>query len=146
VLKSVGNVDRYGLEGLWIRGPWSLQGEYLHAGTTFSDGKPAYHVDGWYAFASWIATGESRPYADGNVGNVSPSRPWGAVEFALRYSAVDLNGGGVTRGREHDWTLGVNWYLGRHLKIQANYVRAFSDRKQLIVDPRVVELRAQILL
>jgi phosphate-selective porin OprO/OprP len=146
VLKSVDDVSRYGLEGLWIRGPWSLQSEYLHADTTFSVGKPAYHIGGWYAFVSWIATGEARPYAGGNVGNVSPSRPWGAVEFALRYSAVDLNGGSVTGGREHDWTLGVNWYFGRHLKIQANYVRAFSDRKQLVVDPRVVELRAQILL
>jgi len=121
-----------------------LQGEHLRANTSFDDGKPAYRIDGWYAFASWVATGESRPYKDGNVGNVVPSRPWGAVEFAARYSTVDLDGGGIMGGREHDWTLGVNWYLGRHLKLQANYIRAFSDRKQLAVDPHIVELRAQI--
>ena len=143
-LKNVDKVDRYGFEALWIRGPWSLQGEYLRANTSFDDGKPAYRIDGWYAFASWVATGESRPYKDGNVGNVVPSRPWGAVEFAARYSTVDLDGGGIMGGREHDWTLGVNWYLGRHLKLQANYIRAFSDRKQLAVDPHIVELRAQI--
>ena len=143
-LKHVDEIDRYGLEALWIRGPWSLQGEYLRANTSFDDGKPAYRVDGWYAFASWVATGESRPYSNGNVGNVRPSRPWGALEFALRYSTVDLNGGGITGGREHDWTLGANWHLGQHLKLQANYVRAFSDRRGLVVDPRIVELRAQI--
>ena len=74
-LKNVDKVDRYGFEALWIRGPWSLQGEYLRANTSFDDGKPAYRIDGWYAFASWVATGESRPYKDGNVGNVVPSRP-----------------------------------------------------------------------
>ena len=143
-LKNVDEIDRYGFEALWIRGPWSLQGEHLRANTSFDDGKPAYRIDGWYAFASWVATGESRPYKDGNVGNVVPSRPWGAVEFAARYSTVDLDGGGIMGGREHDWTLGVNWYLGRHLKLQANYIRAFSDRRSLIVNPRIVELRAQI--
>lgn len=145
-LKHADEIDRYGLEGLWIHGPWSLQGEHLHANTSFDDGRPAYRVDGWYAFASWVVTGEARPYKDGNVGNVQPTRPWGAVEFAARYSTVDLNGGNVFGGREHDWTLGINWYLGQHLKLQANYIRAFSDRKQLVVDPRIVELRAQIQL
>lgn len=143
-LKNVASIDRYGFEMLWIRGPWSLQGEYLRANTSFDDGKPAYRVDGWYAFASWVATGESRPYKDGNVGNVQPSRPWGALEFALRYSTVDLDGGNVMGGREHDWTLGANWYLGQHLKLQANYIRAFSDRKSLVLNPHIVELRAQI--
>lgn len=143
-LKHVDRIDRYGLEGLWIRGPWSAQGEYLRANTSFDDGKPAYRIDGWYAFASWVATGESRPYRDGNVGNVAPSRSWGAVELLLRYSTLDLDDGSIAGGREHDWTLGANWYLGQHLKLQANYIRAFSDRKQLSVDPHIVELRAQI--
>jgi len=57
---------------------------------------------------------------------------------------VNLDDGSTMGGREHDWTLGVNWYLGQHLKLQANYIRAFSDRKSLIVNPRIVELRAQI--
>ena len=86
----------------------------------------------------------ARQYKDGNVGNVVPSRPWGALEFLLRYSTLDLDDGNILGGREHDWTLGVNWYLGQHLKLQANYIRAFSDRKQLVVDPHIVELRAQI--
>jgi phosphate-selective porin OprO/OprP len=143
-LKNVADIDRTGLEGLWIHGPWSLQGEYLRANTSFADGKPDYRIDGGYAFASWVATGESRPYKDGNVGNVVPSRPWGALEFLLRYSTLDLDDGSTLGGREHDWTLGANWYLGQHLKLQANYVRAFSDRKGLVVNPRIFELRAQV--
>ena len=143
-LKDVDHIDRYGLEGLWIRGPWSVQTEYLSATTTFDNGKPDYSVNGYYAFASWVMTGESRPYKDGNVGNVVPSHDWGAFELAARYSTVDLNDGSVMGGSEHDWTVGLNWYLGQHLKLQANYVRAFSDRKGLVLNPSVAELRAQI--
>ena len=47
-------------------------------------------------------------------------------------------------GREHDWTLDVNWHLDQHLKLQANYVRAFSDHNSLVVILRIFELRAQI--
>ena len=143
-LKNVDEVDRYGFEALWIRGPWSLQGEYLRASTSFDGGKPAYRIDGWYAFASWVATGESRPYKDGNVGNIVPSQRWGALEFLLRYSTLDLDDDPILGGHEHDWTLGANWYLGNHLKLQANYVRAFGDRKGLVANPRIFELRAQI--
>ncbi len=143
-LKDAANVDRYGFEGLWIHGPWSAQGEYLRADTSFNNGRPDYRVDGYYVFASWIATGESRPYKNGNVGNVLPAHAWGALELLLRCSELDLDDGAIRGGREHDWTAGLNWYLGRHLKLQANYVRAFSNRKDIVVDPRVAELRAQI--
>ncbi len=99
---------------------------------------------GAYMFASWVATGEERPCSGGKVGNVQPSRPWGALEFVLRYSTLGLDGGNIQGGREHDWTLGATWYLGKYLKLQANYIRALSDRKRLVVDPDIAELRAQI--
>lgn len=142
-LAPVDHIDRTGLETLWIGGPWSLQGEYLHADVALH-GRPAYAADGYYVFASWVATGESRPYAGGHVGNIKPKGGWGALEFALRYSDLDLDDGLVHGGREHDWTLGANWYINRYLKLQANYVHAQSDRRGLAVDPDVVELRAQI--
>ncbi|HUA79483.1 MAG TPA: porin [Dyella sp.] len=145
-LTNVNHIDRVGLEGLWIDGPWSVQSEYLKADTTFDVPKPNYDLSGYYVFASWVITGESRQYHDGNVGNVIPSHPWGAVEFAVRYSDLDLNDGRVQGGKEHDWTAGANWYLGTHLRLQANYIRAFSDRKGLVINPHVVELRAEIFI
>lgn len=145
-LTDVDHINRLGLEELWIDGPWSVQSEYLRAQTTFNTAKPDYDIDGYYAFASWVVTGESRQYHDGNVSNVIPSHPWGAVEFALRYSELDLNDGRVLGGREHDVTAGANWYLGTHLRLQANYIRAFSDRRGLVINPDVFELRAEIYL
>ncbi|KRE88531.1 porin [Frateuria sp. Soil773] len=137
-------VERRGLEGVWIDGPWSVQGEYLEARVARTQGRPDFDASGGYVFASWVATGESRAYAGGNVGDVKPKGRYGALELALRYSELDLDDGPVSGGRQRDWTLGANWYLNRYLKLQANYVRAHSERRGLRVDPDVVELRAQV--
>ncbi|RDI97365.1 porin [Dyella solisilvae] len=148
------SVDRQGFEALWIEGPWSLQGEYLQAQVDRSLGKRDYKVNGYYLFTTWTLTGESRYYSDGNVADrrynarnlqvIRSTSPWGAVELAVRYSELDLNDGSITGGKEHDWTAGANWYLGEHLKFQANYVWAFSDRGKLQVNPHIFELRAQV--
>ncbi|MFC3651794.1 OprO/OprP family phosphate-selective porin [Dyella humi] len=145
-LTGVDHINRMGLEGLWIDGPWSVQSEYLHAQTTFNVAKPNYDIGGYYVFGSWVLTGESRQYHDGNVSNVIPSHPWGAVEFAVRYSELNLNDGRVLGGTEHDWTAGANWYVGTHLRLQANYIRAFSNKKGLVIDPHIFELRAEIFI
>jgi phosphate-selective porin OprO/OprP len=147
-------IDRRGLEALWIEGPWSLQGEYLQARVVREAGRASYVSQGYYLFASWTVTGESRYYSDGNVADrrysgrdlqvIRPARRWGAVELALRYSRLNMNDGSIAGGIEHDWTLGANWYLGEHLKLQGNYVWAHSDRGDLQVDPQIAELRAQI--
>jgi len=145
-LTNVDHINRLGLEEVWIRGPWSVQSEYLHAQTAFTTSTPNYDLDGYYAFGSWVLTGESRQYHDGNVSNVIPSHPWGAVELAVRYSELNLNNGPVLGGKEHDWTAGANWYLGSHLRLQANYIRAFSSRRGLVINPRVFELRAEVFI
>ncbi|MDR3446837.1 MULTISPECIES: porin [unclassified Dyella] len=148
------SVNRQGFESLWIEGPWSLQGEYLKAQVDRYHGKPDYDASGFYVFTTWTLTGESRAYSDGNVADrryngrdlqaVRPTHAWGAVELAVRYSELDLNDGSITGGKEHDWTAGANWYLGEHLKLQTNYVWAFSDRGNLKVDPHIFEVRAQV--
>ena len=145
-----GSIDRLGLEGAWIHGPLLVQGEYL----TFSaspNGKPSYSGNGYYLQGSWVLTGESRPYSKGSIGNVRPMNDFGAFEIALRCSQLDLNDAPVLGGKENDWTIGANWYVGQHLKFQANYIRARSTKHygapidgDANVDPRIFELRAQV--
>lgn len=144
---SLGRVDsnrRTGVEALWIHGPLSFEGEYMHEQTTREAGLQNFRGDGYFAFVSYVLTGESRPYAAGTVNNVKPSHPWGAVELLARYSAVDLDDRAIRGGREHDFTLGANWYLTTHLKIQANYVKVHSERNGTRIDPDVFEMRAQV--
>ncbi|WP_058833560.1 OprO/OprP family phosphate-selective porin [Luteimonas abyssi] len=144
-LTPVSNIVRTGLEGLWIRGPVSLQGELLRAEVERDDGLGDYTADGGYIAASWLVTGETRPYSQGNVANPVPNRPTtGAVELLARYSTLDLDSGGIAGGRQHDWTFGANWYLSRNVKLQANYVRVNATRGEESTSPSMIQMRAQV--
>jgi phosphate-selective porin OprO/OprP len=140
---DVDHVDRAGLEAGWMRGPLLLQGEYLaeHADRTMH---PNYANHGFYVSAAWMLTGESRSYKDTAFGDPDPAHGWGALELAARFSELHLNDAPVQAGTEHDWTVGVNWYIDKHFKLQANYVSAASDRGNLQVSPHIYELRAQL--
>ncbi|MBS7457256.1 OprO/OprP family phosphate-selective porin [Coralloluteibacterium stylophorae] len=135
-------IHRVGLEGLWIEGPWSLQGEVLDVRAARGDGFADVTGRGAYVFGSWVVTGESRGY-NGYATNVVPAAT-SALELLLRYSALDLDDGGTRGGCQSDWTVGANWYVGRNLKFQANYVFAHSDRQGVVSDPEVFGLRAQL--
>ncbi len=143
-LAPVAHIHRTGLEGVWIHGPVSLQGELMHADISRGDGLRDYRADGGYVTASWLLTGESRPYAAGSLSNPKPSRARGAVELLARYSRIDLDDAGIDGGRQHDWTVGANWYLGPYVKLQANYVRVDATRAGVRSRPGLVEVRVQV--
>jgi phosphate-selective porin OprO/OprP len=60
-----------------------------------------------------------------------PCRPiagWGAWEIAGRYSTVDLNdqvgaATGVAGGRQTIYTLALNWYISRNVRLMFDYLR-----------------------
>jgi phosphate-selective porin OprO and OprP len=150
-IKNVDRIDLRGLEGLWIDGPWSVQGEYLSEDVARSGGLATISSSGAYLFGSWVVTGESRPYSKGNVGNLKPGGSWGAVELLFRYDELDLNdpGAGIHGGKEHNWTLGANWYIATHFRLQANYIWAHESGNPAFnkggpVDPKIFGLRAQV--
>ena len=80
-------------------------------------------------------------------------------QVGVRYDQVDLNDGeftapstvtGVLGGKEHNWTVGVNWYWRSNFKFAVNYVMVnserFSSASKLFVgdDPNILEVRAQV--
>ncbi|HEX7815988.1 OprO/OprP family phosphate-selective porin [Dyella sp.] len=142
-LADARHVRRYGAEGLWIRGPWSLQGEYLATHTSRRQ-SAAFYGHGYYAFASYVVTGESRPYNQGQVGNIIPEHAYGALEVLLRYSYIDLNHAAVNGGRARNLTLGLNWYLNKHWKLQANHIFVRASRHGQVTHGRVTGLHAQL--
>jgi len=52
-------------------------------------------------------------------------------EVAARYSTLDLPDGGVLGGEEENWTVGVNWYVNRNVRVSANYVDAKATPNRL---------------
>lgn len=140
------------LAGAW--GPVSLQGEYITTAVR-RKGLDDVDLDGWYVLASWILTGETRPYkpAEGVFDRIVPASVvgqggFGAWELAARLSELDLNDGSLTGGRERNFTFGVNWHLTSNVKFQANYIKVLDvERPGNAADgdePSAYTVRAQV--
>ncbi|MCZ6718104.1 MAG: OprO/OprP family phosphate-selective porin [Gammaproteobacteria bacterium] len=129
VIEGADAVTRIGLEAAAQRGPYALQGEYMRADVGRGSGFPDVHFDGWYIFASWFPTGEQRRYVrnGGYFGGVEPTRKYGAIELAVRYSTIDFNSRDIRGGRENNVTLGVNWYINEQMRVMANYIYVDTD-------------------
>lgn len=138
-------IGRAGLEAAWRRGPLLLQGEAARldadAGAAAADGLDA---RGGYLSLGWMLTGETRGYKDTVFQGPSPARGWGAVEAAVRASRIEFDRDGRSSGQDA-LTVGLTWYLGSHLRVMANHVRA-SGRGDAagLVDPRLLEVRVQL--
>lgn len=132
-LLDTGNIDAddastLGLEFVASAGPFSGQAEYLRKRVEYTS-QPAATFDGYYAYLSWLVTGESRPYSasSGKFGRFRPDNElgnggFGAIELALRYSVLDLSDGQVLGGDAENITLGLNWYLTDYAKLAFNWV------------------------
>ena len=100
---------------------------------------------GYYATASWVLTGEHRPY-DKNVGyarRVMPSRRIGAWEVFMRYGVVDLNDGAVHGGRMTGWWTGINWWATRRWKASIGYGTIDLDKGGTVGNTQTVLSRLQ---
>lgn len=122
------NVGLYGVELATVFGPFSLQGEYVGATVSNLEGADA-SLSGYYVFASYFFTGEHRPYKKGTFSRVKPASTFGsngpgALELAVRYSALDLDDGPVSGGEATSTTVGLNWHLNTNTRFMFNYVMA----------------------
>lgn len=174
-VRGVRRLTRGGIEAAFQSGPFRLQAEHMAAhvelGARDGDdrrGDAIFH--GGYVHAAYMLTGESRPYqiapdarygveyaTFGGVDLAERDRVSrggrGAWELAGRYSFLDLNSGSFEGGRQHNATLGLNWYPEKNVRVQANYVRAFGEdlkpeNKQRSgvarVDVNIVQVRIQV--
>ncbi|MFZ0486091.1 MAG: porin, partial [Arenicellales bacterium] len=118
------------------------------------DGLSSLRFDGWYAYASWLLTGESRNYdpGDGTFGRITPRHSVGqggpgAFELGLRFSRLDLTDDDVIGGVEDNLTLGLNWYATPNVRFMANYIKVLQlDRPGSEFDgdtPSVFQIRGQ---
>lgn len=128
--REITSYDRYGAESWFVYGPLSLQGEYLRTNIN-GVGYDGEHLTGYYGFASYFLTGESKAYhvRNGAANRIKPHRPfqwngtgWGAWEVAFGYDYIDMNSGVIKGGRADMIRFGLNWYPHSNVKFQANVV------------------------
>ncbi len=133
---TVDNITRFGGESAFVYGPFSAQAEYIQADI---DGK-GYNsetMNGYYGYASYFLTGESRNYKakTGAWDRLSPKRNFdmkgglGAWELAAGYDYLDLNDKKINGGRAATAKFGVNWYPNSHLKMMANFIHVLEVQK-----------------
>jgi phosphate-selective porin OprO/OprP len=132
--RSARNLTRFGAETALVYGPFSAQGEYIRttvAGTGYGNSTA---LDGFYGYASYFLTGESRAYKSktGAWDRLKPNRNFdmkgglGAWELAAGYDYIDLNSGAIQGGRASTVKTGINWYPNSHVRVMANYVHALN--------------------
>jgi phosphate-selective porin OprO/OprP len=138
---SVGVV---GLEGLWVKGPFKLQGEYMRANVERTDGLSDFTGNGYYVSGLWNVTGESWGYKAGVPTTGLPDDPnRGLWQLGLRYDTIDLTDDAVVGGEMDSWTAGVNWYWRSNFKFMVNYVMVDQDKGSVEDNPNVLEARIQ---
>jgi phosphate-selective porin OprO/OprP len=132
------NSMTYQAEASLRSGPFWLHGEYVRTDLD----APVYRdpsIDGYHITASWILTGEVRPY-NRRVGIFKPiavartveQNGWGAWEISARFSNLDMSEApdpeGFDAGDMDVWSLGLNWWLTPYFNVNANYRYAILDR------------------
>lgn len=151
---AIGDSDTMAsLEGLWIAGPVSLQGEAVYIDIDRTNGL-GQNASAYYLAASWFVTGERRnlDVKKGILGRTAILAPVtkggpGAIELAARYDSIDLTDitGPAQAGRYSAWTFGANWYPLPRVRFMGNYTRSRNDNPAVgaDVDVDTVQVRAQ---
>ncbi len=143
---------RFGGEMQWIFGPGDIKAEYV-AGR-FGDVERGglqgdVDIDSWYVSTSYLLTGE-RKVRDKWVSPKKifsiPDGGWGAWEAAIRFEQFFVNETPITLGlatgvdRVDAYTLGLNWWPNKHIRLMFNYVlNDFSDSAALGAEPQSSE-------
>ena len=143
-----------GTEAAWVRGRFSLMGEYLQALVLRDEGANL-RFGGFYVTTSLFLTRDSRVYsdADATFASVVPSRPlsWtarqiGAVEAALRLSYVDLADDDIRGGTASALTSGINWYWNRYVRMQFNLGYTHASGGPRPGDAAILQARFDLLI
>jgi phosphate-selective porin OprO/OprP len=127
-------VNQFGLEGAWVFGPLSVQGEYIQANAWASYKSTLeqsnYNFKAYYGYFTWFISGEHRMYnpSISTFDRIKPKKNFGkeggpgAWEVAMRYSEIDLDDTDIRGGTINNLTTGINWYLNPATRIMFNYI------------------------
>ncbi len=141
----------WGIELAVQRGPLSVQSEFLQAIVDRIDNSDLV-FQGSYVAASWLLTGESRPYknASGVFGRVQPrrefslgTRSFGAWECVTRISRLDLDSDDVKGGTMGLVTVGLNGYMSERFRIGFDFATGTVERDGAEEDLQIIGGRVQ---
>lgn len=136
------DIHKFGLEGALVRGPFSLQGEYMSAEAEPDTGSSE-TLTTYYAQVSYFLTGDARAYKakDAKFDRVKPIGD-GAWELALRLDGAENDD---TDAEAEAITLGVNYYATSHVRWMFNYIMAdMTEAGKPTDSPNAIVVRWQL--
>jgi phosphate-selective porin OprO/OprP len=133
------NVDHDLLGNIELAGYYKglrLQGEYIFDNVYIKDNAPANvnketkNFKGWYAMAGYLLFGGQQRYNSHDAEFTQPGRgrKWGDVELLFRYDYLNLNSKNIYGGSGENYTLGLNYYINKSVKVALNYLYTKDDR------------------
>lgn len=119
-----GQASAVGPELSGMIGPLHLATEYQSIAVDADSGGTR-HFEGWYAALAVPLLGPPRrwnaqrgAWVIPDTAGLAPAEGhWGWLELAGRYSRADLNDGPTRGGVQSIWTVGLNWYLERRVRV-----------------------------
>lgn len=140
---------KQGVELMIAHQRFFLQGEYIRTMVKREQNFTNYTGHGGYVQCSWLLTGRQYGYDEALA---CPGRPVGrALELCGRFNILDMNNeeAGVWGGAQKDFSLGVNYYMNKHIGMKLAYswvmpgkhIKEISDKNF-----SVVQLRFQMIL
>lgn len=136
---------RYGAEIDWRAGPVALRSELIQVvdqrldQSTDDSALPDILAHGWYVSGTWLLTGEKKrdeirpatPFLQGGAGALEVAARLEDLRLSSRHSDRPATQGpraaALVPQADRAWTLGLNWYLNRFVKAQANVVREWRE-------------------
>lgn len=131
-LTDARSVTLAGPEAAYVRGPWSVTGEFT-AASIDRRGAPDLGFDGFHVAATYALGGESRADAyrigSGEFKRLDPARGFdvgaggGTWELSARYGSLDLDDADTRGGTERALTVGANWYANANVRMLLAWTR-----------------------
>lgn len=136
------NAKELSLEVVYSLAPFLLQAEFIRTWVDAPDtDNPSFL--GAYMTASWVITGESRPYirSGGYAGGIVPTNRFGAVEIVGRYGYVNLTEDPIDGGVMNHLYVGANWWASKQWKVGISYGNCNLDRDVLLGNTKMLQGR-----
>ena len=130
-----GQHNRLAPQAYYYAGPFGLMGEYVISSQDVLNKSLTRRVrnEAWQIAGSVVLTGEKNAYGGVRPRNATEHvrglRRFGALELALRYSQLRIDGEAFPRFANptaaaqsaKEQAVGLNWYLNRYVKLETNY-------------------------
>jgi phosphate-selective porin OprO/OprP len=130
---------RWSPQAYWYAGPFGFVAEYVSSEQEMRRAADRENLTNgaWQVALSYALTGENASYA-GLIpaSSFAPGEGrWGAVEVAARYHSIDFDDDSFplyadpaeSATQARGFTVGLNWYLNRWIKVQLDYDRTWFD-------------------